>query len=99
MSILLYIVLAIIYLIISSVVGTVTILTYTSAKRKDIVELAELAYNRPDDLSDVTDEDDTPTAADAVALGIVLGFVVLHLVIYIYGVGLNLHWIRQNVTP
>ena len=82
MLILLYIVLAIIYIIISSVVGTVTILTYTSAKRKDIVELAELAYSHSDDLSDVTDEDDKQTAADAVALGIVLGFVVLHWVIY-----------------
>ena len=83
MSILSYIVLAIIYLIISSVVGTVTILTYTSAKRKDIDELAELACSHPDDLSDVTDESDKQTAADAVALGIVLGFVVLHLAIYI----------------
>ena len=82
MLILLYIVLAIIYLIISSVVGTVTILTYTSAKRKDIAELAELAYDHPDDLSDVTDEDDKQTAADAVALGIVFGFVVLHWTIY-----------------
>ena len=82
MLILLYIVLAIIYLIIGSVVGTVTILTYTSAKRKDIVELAELAYNHPDDLSDVTDEDDKQTAADVIALGIVLGFVVLLWPIY-----------------
>ena len=82
MLILLYIVLAIIYIIISSVVGTVIILTYTSAKRKDIVELAELAYNHPDDLSDVTDEDDKQTAADVVALGIVLGFVVLQWAIY-----------------
>lgn len=79
---LLYIVLAIIYVGIGSVVGTVTILTYTSAKRKDIVELAELAYNHPDDLSDVTDEDDKQTAEDVVALGIVLGFVVLLWPIY-----------------
>ena len=82
MLILLYIVLAIIYLIISSIVGAVIILTYTSAKRKDIAELSELAYNHPDDLSDVTDEDDKQTAADAVALGIVLGFVVLHWAVY-----------------
>ena len=79
---LLCIVLAIIYVIIGSVVGTVTILTYTSAKRKGILELAELAYNHPDDLSDVTDEDDKQTAADVVALGIVLGFVVLLWPIY-----------------
>ena len=79
---LLYIVLAIIYVIIGSVVGTVTILTYTSAKRKDIVELAELAYNHPDDLSDVTDEDDKQTAVDVIVLGIVMGFVVLLWPIY-----------------
>ena len=82
MSILLYIVLAVTYLFISSVVGTVIILTYTSAKRKGIVELAELAYNHPDDSSEVIDEDDKQSAADAVASGIVLGFVVLHLAIY-----------------
>ena len=74
---LLYIVLAIIYVIIGSVVGTVATLMYTSAKRKDIVEFAEFVYNNPDDLSDATDEDDKQTAADVVALGIVLGFVVL----------------------
>ena len=74
---LLYIVLAIIYVIIGSIVGAVIILTYAAAERKDIVELAELAYNHPDDLSDVTDEDDEQTAVDVIALGIILGFVVL----------------------
>ena len=77
MLILLCIVLAIIYVIIGSIFGTISILTYTIAKRKDIVELADLAYNHPNDLSDVTDEDDKQTAADVIGLGILMGFVVL----------------------
>ena len=79
---LLYIVLAIIYVVIGSIFGTVVILTYTASERKDIIELAEFAYNHPDVLSDVTDEDDKQIAADVIALGIVLGFVVLLWPIY-----------------
>ena len=74
---LLYIVLAIIYVIIGSIFGTIVILTYAASERKDIIELADLAYNHPNDLSDVTDEDDKQTAADVIGLGIVVGFVVL----------------------
>lgn len=72
-----YIVLAIIYVIIGSIFGTIVILTYAASERKDIIELADLAYNHPNDLSDVTDEDDKQTAADVIGLGIVVGFVVL----------------------
>lgn len=74
---LLCIVLAIIYVIIGSIFGTIVILTYVASELKDIVELADLAYNHPNILSDVTDEDDKQTAADVIGLGIVLGFVVL----------------------
>ena len=77
MLILLCIVLAIIYVIIGSIYGTIITLLYTASERKDIVELADLAYNHPNNLSDVTDEDDKQTAADVIGLGIVMGFVVL----------------------
>lgn len=79
---LLCIILAIIYVIIGSIFGTIIILMYTASERKDIIELADLAYNHPNDLSDVTDEDDKQTAADVIGLGIVLGFVVLIWPIY-----------------
>lgn len=79
---LLCIILAIIYVIIGSIFGTIVILTYVASERKDIVELADLAYNHPNNLSDVTDEDDKQTAADVIGLGIVLGFVVLIWPIY-----------------
>lgn len=79
---LLYIVLVVIYVIIGSIFGTIVILTYTASERKDIIELVDLAYNHPNNLSDVTDEDDKQTAVDVIALGIVLGFVVLLWPIY-----------------
>ena len=79
---LLCIVLAIIYVIIGSIFGTIAILTYVASQRKDIVELADLAYNHPNNLSDVTDEDDKQTAADVISFGIVLGFIVLIWPIY-----------------
>ena len=79
---LLYIVLAIIYVIIGSIFGTIVILTYVASERKDIVELADLAYNHSNNLSDVADENDKQTAVDMIALGIVLGFVVLIWPIY-----------------
>ena len=74
---LLCIVLAIIYVIIGSILGTTITLMYTASERKDIIELADLAYNHLNDLSGVTDEDDKQIAADVIGLGIVLGFVVL----------------------
>ena len=73
---LLCIVLAIIYVIIGSIFGTIITLMYTASERKDIIELVDLAYNHHKVLSDVT-EDDKQIAADVVALGVVLGFVVL----------------------
>ena len=73
---LLYIVLAIIYVIIGSIFGTIITLMYTASERKDIVEFVDLAYNNRIDYGDAT-EDDKQTAADVIALGIVLGFVVL----------------------
>lgn len=79
---LLCIILVIIYVIIGSIFGTIVILTYVASERKDIVELADLAYNHPNILSDVTDEDDKQTAADVIGFGIVLGFVVLIWPIY-----------------
>ena len=79
---LLCIILAIIYVIIGSIFGTIVILTYVASERKDIVELTDLAYNHPNILSDITDEDDKQTAADVIAFGIVLGFVVLIWPIY-----------------
>ena len=74
---LLCIVLAIIYVIIGSIFGTIITLMYTASERKDIIELADLAYNHHNDLSGVTDEDDKQIAADVIGLGIVSGFVVL----------------------
>lgn len=79
---LLYIVLAIIYVIIGSIFGTIIILMYTASERKDIIEFVDLVYNHPNNLSDVRDEDDKQTAVDVIALGIVLGFVVLLWPIY-----------------
>lgn len=79
---LLCIILAIIYVIIGSIFGTIVILTYVASERKDIIELADLAYKHPNILSDVTDEDDKQTAADVISFGIVLGFVVLIWPIY-----------------
>ena len=74
---LLCIVLAIIYVIIGSIFGTIITLTYTASERKDIIEFVDLAYNHPNNLSDATEEDDKQTAVDVIGLGIVLGFVVL----------------------
>lgn len=79
---LLCIVLAIIYVIIGSIFGTIITLMYTASERKDIIEFADLAYNHPNILSDVTDEDDKQIAADVIGLGIVVGFVVLIWPIY-----------------
>lgn len=80
---LLCIILAIIYVIIGSIFGTIVILTYTASERKDIIELADLAYNHPNNLSDVIDEDDKHTAVDVIGLGVVVGFVVLLWPIYV----------------
>ena len=74
---LLCIVLAIIYVIIGSIFGTIITLMYTASERKDIIEFVDLAYSHHNDLSGVTDEDDKQIAADVIGLGIVSGFVVL----------------------
>ena len=78
---LLCIILAIIYVIIGSIFGTIITLMYTTSERKDIIEFVDLVYNNHIDFGDVT-EDDKQMAADVIVLGIVLGFVVLLWPIY-----------------
>ena len=78
---LLCIILAIIYVIIGSIFGTIITLMYTASERKDIIEFVDLAYSNHIDFGDVT-EDDKQTAADVIGLGIVVGFVVLIWPIY-----------------